>query len=183
MFLLPKQFLSSEKYSHPMFVYSHKKIVFSRRPNISLIRISVFIIMLIWCIGFLSPAFNSDFSLASFPLLNLIYSKFCHQDSAKSFYINGNSLLVCARCTGIYLGILAGIFSLLCLNIKFKIETIKPLILLSLPMLLDVTFYNIGLYGYSKIIAFSTGLLFGTVTIIYLDNFIEKNMIKRTSYE
>jgi hypothetical protein len=34
----------------------------------------------------------------------------------------------------------------------------------------DILFYRTGLYGYSKIIAFGTGLFSGSVTFIYLLN-------------
>lgn len=38
----------------------------------------------------------------------LAFSRVCHQDPARSLVIAGALLPVCARCTGIYLGFLAG---------------------------------------------------------------------------
>jgi uncharacterized membrane protein len=36
---------------------------------------------------------------------------FCHQNPARSFCHNGECFIVCARCTGIYLGALLGVLS------------------------------------------------------------------------
>lgn len=46
-------------------------------------------------------------------------------------------------------------------------------------MLIDVFLYSIGVYNYSKIIAFGSGFVFGLVGIVYIYNgfqiLIEKN--------
>ena len=41
-------------------------------------------------------------------LARLVFHRVCHQDPARSLVVAGALLPVCARCTGIYLGFLAG---------------------------------------------------------------------------
>ena len=52
------------------------------------------------------------FSALSFPLVAWaiwqFFSPVCHQDSARSFWILGAPVAVCARCLGIYLGAAVG---------------------------------------------------------------------------
>jgi len=73
-------------------------------------------------------------------------------------------MLVCARCAGIYSGaLIAGLLSLLLIvpSISRRI-----LILSSIPLAMDVFFTFTGVYNYSQLLAFATGLAFGG--IIYL---------------
>jgi hypothetical protein len=52
------------------------------------------------------------------------------------------------------------------------------LIIISLVMILgDILFYIIGLYSYSKFIAFGTGLFSGSVTFIYILNEFENYLL------
>ena len=41
----------------------------------------------------------------------------------------------------------------------------------------DILFYSTGLYGYSKYIAFGTGLFSGSVTFIYILNEFENYLL------
>jgi uncharacterized membrane protein len=167
-----------------MFVYTYREPILKKRAKVLGIKLLLFFMLLVWCIGFFSPAFKSDLSFASYPLLNLIYSKFCHQEPSKSFYINGSKLMVCARCTGIYLGALFTLFVLLFINLKLKAVTeVKLLLFSSLPMILDVLLYNIGVYNYSKIVALITGLILGTAAAICINNFIDNSIEKIILYE
>jgi uncharacterized membrane protein len=167
-----------------MFVQTHTHPVTNFKLRILGAKLLVFFLLLIWCIGFFSPSFQSNLSLASYPLLNSIYSKFCHQDPSRSFYINGNKLLVCARCTGIYLGALSVLFLSLFINLKIKAtDEFKLLLFSALPMLIDVLLYNIGVYEYSKIIALATGLILGAAAAFCINNFIVHSIEKRIPYE
>lgn len=47
------------------------------------------------------------FALSAFALLQF-FSRVCHQDPARSFWIAGAPAAVCIRCLGIYLGAVAG---------------------------------------------------------------------------
>ncbi len=56
----------------------------------------------------MAPALSaSAYSLAALAIF-LFFSPVCHQDPARSFWILGAPVAVCARCLGIYLGAAAG---------------------------------------------------------------------------
>jgi len=56
----------------------------------------------------MAPALSaSAYSLAALAIF-LFFSPVCHQDPARSFWLLGAPVAVCARCLGIYLGAAAG---------------------------------------------------------------------------
>ncbi|MHB8931209.1 MAG: DUF2085 domain-containing protein [Melioribacteraceae bacterium] len=110
--------------------------------------------------------FDNHF-LFALPFLQKTYSLVCHQGKAKLFLFNNGETLTCARCTGIYLGLLLVSFAFLFKDYKKKFP-VKFLLYSSVPMFADVILYSMDLYHYSKLIAFSTGLLLGSVGFLYL---------------
>lgn len=102
----------------------------------------------------------------------MLYSTTCHQIEQKSYNCEGVYFLVCARCTGIYLGSFTAsvitIFTAMVGVINFK-----NLITFSFPMMLDVLFVSIGVYEYNKIIASATGFLFGSTIFLYILHNVE----------
>ncbi len=146
------------------------------------LRITVFSIILIWCVGFISPIFyyKLNFLIISYPFTKYVYSLVCHQIGSKSFNINGENLLVCARCTGIYAGALFA--SLISIFYSFKMINNINLFLYSIIFLaLDVFFTTAGIYHYSKLLAFFTGIFLGSVSFLYILNVIEINLLKETN--
>lgn len=130
--------------------------------------------MIIWSSGIFSRILLPGTVFKIFPgiFLDKIYSLVCHQDTAKSIFISGNKLQVCARCTGIYIGGL--IFSVMALVFPRITPRSKKWLLLSLvPMAADVILYSVGIYDYSKWIAFITGLILGSASILYIFTVIE----------
>jgi len=111
--------------------------------------------------------------------INLIadhtYSLVCHQEPGKLITSGLYSSKVCARCTGIYSGAVLSNTILFFIKLTNSIN-IKYLLLASLPMLLDILFYNLNIYSYSKLIAFGSGILFGSAGFFYIasgmNNFI-----------
>jgi uncharacterized membrane protein len=142
-----------------------------------LLRSSLFIAAGFWFIGIISPCIKNVFLNSNYPFLKMMYSTVCHQNTLKSFSCNNTTLLVCARCTGIYLGVLVTSFVILFTLRVLRIKTIY-LLLFSFPMLADVILYSIGFYHYNKIIASITGFLFGSVVFLYILNAIENSLIK-----
>ncbi len=143
-----------------------------------ILRSIIFLSLLVWCIGFSSQVLfpQSSLSAVSFPILKRVYGIVCHQRIAKTFFIKGHRLFVCARCTGIYFGALA--ISLLSLFFFKKISFgIKLLYVSIIPMLADVIFTTLRIYSYVKFIAFGTGLFFGSVVFIYILASIENNFL------
>jgi uncharacterized membrane protein len=80
-------------------------------------------------------------------------------------------MLVCSRCAGIYIGSLAAGLSAMIFTIP-EIK-IKVLLVSSIPLAADVLFNVSGLYDYSRLIAFSTGMLLGITLYLFLMNEIE----------
>ncbi len=141
-----------------------------------ILRSSIFLLLLIWCLGIIFEIIipNSAFAVLSHPILKKIYGTVCHQLDEKTFSIEGNKFFVCARCTGIYLGAFIISFSSL---FSFKKITggLKPLYFSMIPLLLDVTFTSLGIYPYNKYLAFATGIFFGSVVFVYILAAIENN--------
>ena len=142
------------------------------------LRSIIFILLLLWNIGFSYQVIfpHTATSVVTYPILKSVYGIVCHQRTEKTFFVSGNRFLVCARCTGIYFGAL--IISLMSIfffrHISFGI---KLLYASMAPMLIDVLFTTFGIYPYIKIIAFITGLFFGSVVFIYILAAIENNFV------
>ncbi len=147
------------------------------------LRIAIFAAMLIWCAGFsIVPLFpNSPVAAVLYPFLKSGYGTVCHQRDVKTFTVFGQKLLVCARCTGIYIGaLLVSLFSVFV--IKKIILDLKLLYAAIIPMTADVLFSTLGIYHYSKYLAFLTGIFFGSVVFIYIlavfeNHFLDKDRI------
>lgn len=109
--------------------------------------------------------------------LNLIadkaYSLVCHQDQEKLISSGIYTSKVCSRCAGIYSGAVISLVILLFIKIRKSIS-IKYLLISSIPILLDIIFYNIGIYPYSKLTAYITGILFGSTGFFYITAGIDK---------
>lgn len=148
------------------------------------IRITLFFLIIIWVFGvfieFFIPLQNNLAYI--FPFFEGIYSTVCHQQPAKLININGHQTLVCARCTGIYLGGLLSSFILLFIS-KTNFKNGKLMLVASLPMLIDVIFYSSNLYNYSVNIAFITGLFFGSIGIAYIYNGLQILLVRNGKSE
>ena len=59
------------------------------------------------------------------------------------------------------------------INVRTNIS-LKPLIITSLIILLDVIFVSAHLYNYTSLIAFTSGFVFGAVIYIYVFDTLEK---------
>jgi len=139
-------------------------------------RLLVFFIVLTWCVGFSLKVLtsNSGFSIASTPVLNLFYHNMCHQDESKLISISGINFLVCARCSGIYIGALLSSMFMVLLFRKNSFS-LKILSVTSLILLIDVVLNNFILDKYNRSSAFITGLLFGSACFLIVINTIEEN--------
>lgn len=141
------------------------------------VKIILFLLTAIWCLGIFNQFI---FDQANSGVISLItdnvYSNVCHQNPERLIGDSENTM-VCARCTGIYSGVL--ILSLILLLIRKNLKlSIVPLILLLLPMLIDVILTSTEIYSYSKYSAFITGFLSGSVVIVYIHDAINKFFIE-----
>jgi uncharacterized membrane protein len=125
----------------------------------------------IWILGFLLPAISPANNFMTNFLLSKIYSTVCHQESAKCISIGGATMLVCARCSGIYAGALtASLFSLLLIVPSISL---KVFMLSLIPLVIDVFFTFTGVYVYSQSLAFATGFILGNVVYLFLQSELE----------
>jgi uncharacterized membrane protein len=161
-------FLSSYGQSTKKIERNNVQTRISLNHKLTLFRIILFFILLLWCIGFsLKSIFPDSTEVIIFsPVLKKIYSTVCHQDELKTFTISGEKLFVCIRCTGIYLGAL--IFSFVAIFFN-RIQISKKLFLAGLSAVTaDVVLYSSGIFSYSKYFAFVTGFFFGSVAFLYI---------------
>jgi uncharacterized membrane protein len=153
-----------------------KEIKFA--ANKTVIRFIIFLSLLLWCLGFTyASLFPNSRMIILYPLIKEFYSAVCHQIGYKTIQLNGINFLVCARCSGIYFG---GLIASLIFLFSSKSHSLKInyLFIAAIPMLIDVSLYSLGVYEYSKIIALSSGLLFGFVSIGILLIIIENYLLK-----
>ena len=106
-----------------------------------------------------SPYINSHISN---PFIRGIYISgdyMCHQHSDRSFFINGNQMPYCSRCTGMYLGLSFGflIGALYRVRVGFSLY-----ILVILPLALDGFMQLISPYESTNLMRIITGNLAGT---------------------
>lgn len=97
---------------------------------------------------------------------NSIYScgdRLCHQKSDRSFFINGNQMPFCARCTAIWLGLTFGLAFMIFYRIELN-EKIIFLILIGItPIGIDGLIQLFGFWESNNILRLLTGLLVGFI--------------------
>jgi uncharacterized membrane protein len=134
----------------------------------------------VWYIGLSFPIiFSSSQFIILTPLIKKAYFNICHQESYKVISIAGHQFFVCARCLGIYTGIL--IFSFASIFMRIIPKHMIMLMIISFVLILaDILFYMTGLYGYSKYIGFGTGIFSGSVTFLYILNELDNYLLTIT---
>lgn len=106
-------------------------------------------------------------------LADLAGSLVCHQLADRSFIIDGRQLPVCARDTGIYLGIfVSAAFVLLSGRLRSdrppNVRQAAVLCILMLPMLVDGVGSYLGMYVTNNTARLLTGVLFGVPIPLFL---------------
>ncbi|MBU0762598.1 MAG: DUF2085 domain-containing protein [Candidatus Altiarchaeota archaeon] len=97
-----------------------------------------------------------------------VFSRLCHQLSERSFTLWDSKLGVCARCVGIYFGLLFGCVFYRLINPKGAIPTRWILLASVAPLFFDGVTQFIGLRESTNLLRFITGFLFGVVFPTYL---------------
>jgi uncharacterized membrane protein len=121
-----------------------------------------------------------------FPI-NIVYSfgdSLCHQKVERSFFINGNQMPFCSRCTAIWLGLTIGLGFM----IFYKIELDEKFLIIILigiaPIAIDGGGQLLGLWESTNVIRFITGLLAGIVTGLAIGIIIDELVdLKRKKVE
>ena len=124
------------------------------------------------------------FNKVSIPFISWQFQFFellCHQDTARSFTINGEQMAVCSRCLGIYTSFLIGIlvmpFFALFRQIKYRYY-FRFLITTIILNLVDVIGNFINIWTNTNISRFLLGILFGLSVAMLLSNDFFKKLTK-----
>lgn len=89
--------------------------------------------------------------------------KMCHQKADRSFFINGNQMPFCSRCTAIWVGLAIGLGFLAFYKIPLNEKFIFVIIIGLIPIGIDGVGQLIHLWKSTNIIRVITGLLIGIV--------------------
>jgi uncharacterized membrane protein len=103
-------------------------------------------------------------------LVYAVFSGVCHQRPDRSFFLLGHPLAVCARCSGIYAGGVAGML-IYPLMRRLDSQTIPWrgwLVIAALPIVADAVGGLLGVVTNSFLSRFVTGALAGSVVAFYL---------------
>ena len=145
--------------------------------QVFLIRFFVLSLLTIWVIGFLLPIVSTIDNPLTYFLITKIYSSVCHQENIKCISFENTSMLVCARCSGIYFGAL---ITAICSLFILRPLTKERLLLISMiPIATDVLLVSLGIYSYSRFISFTTGIVFGSIIYLFILSEIEKFFLKQ----
>jgi len=107
------------------------------------------------------------------PVSKLIYTFGdweCHQHASRSYFLNGNQMPVCARCTGIFVSM--SVFAMLFVFFRVKMPFWR-IIALIMPLALDGVVQLMSSYESSNIMRLITGILAGFATVTAFDGIIE----------
>ncbi len=108
-----------------------------------------------------APYINSHISNPFIRGIYLIGDVMCHQHANRSFFINGNQMPFCARCTGIFLGLAFGAF--VGALFRVRVGTLFYLFIILL-MGVDGFLQLVSSYESTNFIRIVTGNLVGTFT-------------------
>jgi uncharacterized membrane protein len=137
--------------------------------------------IIIWLgVIFLAPYLRSrDSSLSAFAYS--VFTPICHQIPSRSFHLFGQPLAVCARCLGIYFGVLGGtgLYPLINGFSKLALPRARTFILVSLPIIIDAGGNFLHLWVSSHRIRFMTGSLWGLILPFYFIVGVSDFFLKR----
>jgi uncharacterized membrane protein len=140
-----------------------------------------FLVFSVWLAGiFLAPYLRS-LSSPWAPFIYALYSPFCHQVPERSFSCFGYPLSVCARCLGIYSGMLFGLvlYPFIRGGRQVRVPESKVFFVLSAPIVLDTAANFIRLWRSSNSVRLATGVLWGSVLPFYLITGLVDFLIQR----
>ena len=100
--------------------------------------------------------------------------RLCHQKAERSFFINGNQMPFCSRCTAIWLGLAIGIGFMIFYMIKLDEKFIFILIAGIVPIGIDGVGQHIGYWESTNLIRVITGLTVGIICGVAIGIIIEE---------
>ena len=97
---------------------------------------------------------------------NAIYTlgdRLCHQQEERSFFLNGNQMPFCARCTAIWLGLAVGLGFMVLYTILLEEKFLLVILTGIIPIAIDGIGQLFGLWESTNAIRAITGILAGIV--------------------
>jgi len=132
--------------------------------------IALFVVFLWVAAIVLAPiAHANGFTNISAPVYKF-FSYICHQMPERSFHVENHRFGVCARCFGVYFGLL---FGFLIYPLIRKVDEIEPLprfwlFLAMIPIGVDWSLGVFGIWDNTHLSRFITGLILGAACAIYI---------------
>jgi uncharacterized membrane protein len=93
----------------------------------------------------------------------LIGDRLCHQREDRSFVVGGNEMAFCARCTGVWIGLVVGLVVMACLVVPVDSRLGWMVVVGLIPMAVDGGGQLVGWWVSTNAIRFVTGLAAGVV--------------------
>lgn len=136
----------------------------------------------LWLLVILLCPLSVHFGFADNSTLKLIYFVFkfiCHQLPERSYFMWGVQMPVCARCFGIYSGMVLGllVYPFFKKLNNSKIPQLKTITIFVAPILIDAFAQSMGLYTTSNLVRSSTGIWF-SIGVIFCLMPLLNNIIK-----
>jgi uncharacterized membrane protein len=100
--------------------------------------------------------------------------RLCHQKAERSFFINGNQMPFCSRCTAIWLGLAIGMGFMVFCKIDLNEKFIFLIFIGLIPIGIDGLGQLFGVWESSHIVRVITGLLVGVVSGIAIGVIIDE---------
>jgi uncharacterized membrane protein len=98
----------------------------------------------------------------------------CHQKAERSFFLNGNQMPFCSRCTAIWIGLAIGLFLMVVFKIALNEKFLILLFIAIIPIGIDGIGQLFGLWESNNVIRVITGLLIGFVCGIAIGIIIDE---------
>jgi len=140
-----------------------------RRPLImwSLVAAGAFVVV---ALLFAAPVARANGSTTFSFLIYQAFSHLCHQSPERSYFIAGNPVAVCARCTGLYVGFAVALLAYPFLTSLKRIHTPqrKWLFIAATPLAIDFALGFLGIWENTHTSRFLTGALLAAVSAFFI---------------
>jgi len=100
--------------------------------------------------------------------------RLCHQRSDRSFFINGNQMPFCSRCTAIWIGLSVGLLFFSVYKVNLDERFILIIFLSMIPIGIDGVGQLLGLWESTNIVRVITGVIIGITCGIAIGIVIEE---------
>jgi uncharacterized membrane protein len=111
-------------------------------------------------------------------LLRLPFRLLCHGIEERSFELFGTAMPLCARCTGLYAGLLAGVVVFVLLSQATKVHMSGSVAaVLVLPLAVDGSLQAAGFYESVNQVRFITGVVAALPGIVWVLSTIERGAV------